>query len=698
MAIGYQVSTVKAAGNLRFAKLAGEERLGEPFRYEVHMLSDRPSIDLAQVLGQKLTLAMSLAESGTRHLNGVITRLSHVGRVGPYEHYLAIIRPNFWLLKQSADCRIFQNKSIPEVVKSVLSDFGIAVNDKLTESYPTIEYCVQYRESNFDFINRLLEKEGIYYFFTHSDGGHEMVLVDAASAHRNIFSTSKLPFQRTGVATRDVVHVWEFTPAQRVTSGTVSLTDYDFEKPRANLDVRSRRDADYDLDQGEVYDYPGKYLETDAGQPYARTQLESLQALEQLCSGKTNAAGIAAGGLFQLTEYPAEQENIEYLIVRAELRIEVVDLQTGQALAAAEAERGRGYTAAFDCVPASEAAFRSPHKTPRPVVGGPHTAVVVGKRGEEIWTDQYGRIKVQFHWDRLGKHDENSTCWLRVAQGWAGGNWGSIFIPRIGQEVVVQFLEGDPDRPLVTGSLYNADQMPPYKLPENMTQSGIKSRSTKDGGEDNFNELRFEDKKDAEEVYFHAERDFTRVVENNDSLKVGFDKKDQGNQTVDIYNDRTVTLDQGNDKLQVKVGDRTVLVDQGDLALVVDKGKRTEQIEGNDELTIRSGNHQTTVNKGDDKLTVSKGNHSITVSAGKSTIQAAQEIVLKVGGSSIKITPQEIALSAPKIKISGDLAVDISSNMGVSVDGGMKVDAKGVMATLQGSANTAVKGGIVMIN
>ncbi len=681
MAIDYRLTTVLGDEQFLFAKLSGRERLGEPFRYEFHLLCEDAQLNFDSMIGTPVSLTMSLganASPAERYLNGIITQLSHVGGAHSHDHYVMIVRPHLWLLKQAADCRIFQNMSIPDIIKEVLRAGGVAIKDSLTESYPSVEYCVQYRESNFDFVSRLMEQEGIYYYFLHSATAHEMVLVDASSAHQAIAGESTVPFSLAGVGAWGVEHLWEFEPARAVTSGMVVLTDYDYQNPRAALEVRTQQLAGYDLEQGEVYDYPGKYVATAVGQTYSRVRLEALQADQSLCRGEGNVHGLAAGGLFTLTAHPRNSDNREYLVVQNELIIEVQNLpgELPEEDESLDAEIRRGFRSRFLAMP-SDIPYRSRPTTPRPVIGGPQTATVVGKANEEIWTDELGRIKVQFHWDRLGHKDENSTCWLRVAQGWAGTQWGSSFIPRIGQEVIVQFLEGDPDRPLVTGSLYNADLLPPYTVP---TQSGIKTRSSKQGTAENFNELRFEDKKDEEEIYFHAERNFTRIVENDDVLKVGFDKKAAGDQTIDIYNHRTVTLEQGDDKLQLKAGSRTILIDQGDVAVTVQHGKRT------------------TVIAADDTLTVQRGNHRIGVDAGKSVIEAAQSIELKVGGSSILIDPSGITLKAVQISIQGSAQVEVKGNTGVSVDGGVKVEVKGAMASLEGQAVAIVKGGLVKIN
>jgi type VI secretion system secreted protein VgrG len=309
--------------------------------------------------------------------------------------------------------------------------------------------------------------------------------------------------------------------------------------------------------------------------------------------------------------------------------------------------------------------------------------VVVGKSGEEIWTDKYGRVKLKFHWDRSDARDENSSCWIRVSQHWAGKNWGAIQIPRIGQEVIVEFEEGDPDRPIVTGRVYNADQMPPYTLPDNQTQSGVLTRSTKQGNTKTFNELRFEDKKDSELIYFHAEKNFERIVENNDTLKVGMEKKDKGDQIIEIWNDRTETVHEGKETITIKKGDRLVTIEKGKETLDVQTGDRQVTVaKGNDTHDIKVGNRVVNIDTGNDDLTIKTGNHTVKISLGKSSTEAMQSIELKVGASSIKIEPSKITLNSVQIEVNGNAQTDV----------------KGTLVNVQGSATTTIKGGIVQVN
>jgi type VI secretion system secreted protein VgrG len=307
------------------------------------------------------------------------------------------------------------------------------------------------------------------------------------------------------------------------------------------------------------------------------------------------------------------------------------------------------------------------------VVHGSQTAVVVGPSGEEIYTDKYGRVKVQFHWDREGKKDANSSCWVRVSSAWAGKSWGAIAIPRIGQEVIVDFLEGNPDRPLITGRVYNNEQMPPYSLPDNQTQSGLKSRSSKSGSTDTFNELRFEDKKGSEEVYFHAEKDLKTVVENNEVLEVGLVKKDPGKQTVTVHGDQTITVNDGNQATTIKKGDQTV-----DVTL----GKQTITVKGNQATTIKQGNRTVELSMGNDTLTIKMGNQTTKLNLGKSATEAMQSIELKVGQNSIKVDQMGVTIKGMMVKIEGQIQTEV----------------KGLITKVDGTAMLMAKGGITMIN
>ena len=627
---------------LLFRGFSATEQLGRLFQFDVDVLSTDAGIQLQDVLGTPMTVQMDLPGGEKRFFNGLVSRFSQEGAVGSLTWYHATLRPWLWFLTRTADCQIFQEMTVPDIIKKVFKDKGFTdVEDKLAGTYRSWVFCVQYRETAFNFVSRLMEQEGIYYYFKHTDGKHQLVLADDYSSHEPFPDYDTVPyFPPTASERRERDHISEWSVAKEVQTGTFVLDSYDFEKPKGDLLVKSTIKKDHAHDDAEFFDHPGEYLVSGEGNAYVNARVQELAVQHEIAQGEGNAHGIAVGSIFTLDGCDREDQNREYLVVSTNCQAHEQGYESGSSAS------DLSFSCNFRAVP-SEVPYRSPRVTPKPIVQGPQTAVVVGPQGEEIWTDKYGRIKVQFFWDRYGKSDENSSCWMRVAQVWSGKEWGAIQIPRIGEEVLVNFLEGDPDQPLVTGRVYNADRMPPYKLPDNQTQSGIKTRSAKGGHPDAFNELRFEDKKDEEEVYFHAEKDFNRVVENNDTLKVGYEKMDPGDQTVEIYNDRTVTLEQGKDKLEVKTGDR--------------------------EVVIGRGNHATAVQQ---------GNHSVAVEAGESTVEAMQSIEFKVGGSSVKIEPAQITLKSVQIVIEGDAMVTV----------------KGAMTEVKADAQLTLKGGVVMIN
>ncbi|SKA50297.1 type VI secretion system secreted protein VgrG, partial [Pseudomonas aeruginosa DSM 50071 = NBRC 12689] len=503
---------------LLLQRMEGREELGRLFAYELHLVSENPNLPLEQLLGKPMSLSLELPGGSRRFFHGIVARCSQVAGHGQFAGYQATLRPWLWLLTRTSDCRIFQNQSVPEIIKQVFRDLGFSdFEDALTRPYREWEYCVQYRETSFDFISRLMEQEGIYYWFRHEQKRHILVLSDAYGAHRSPAGYASVPYYPPTLGHRERDHFFDWQMAREVQPGSLTLNDYDFQRPGARLEVRSNIARPHAAADYPLYDYPGEYVQSQDGEQYARNRIEAIQAQHERVRLRGVVRGIGAGHLFRLSGYPRDDQNREYLVVGAEYRVVQELYETGSGGA------GSQFESELDCIDASQS-FRLLPQTPVPVVRGPQTAVVVGPKGEEIWTDQYGRVKVHFHWDRHDQSNENSSCWIRVSQAWAGKNWGSMQIPRIGQEVIVSFLEGDPDRPIITGRVYNAEQTVPYELPANATQSGMKSRSSKGGTPANFNEIRMEDKKGAEQLYIHAERNQDNLVENDASLSVGHDR------------------------------------------------------------------------------------------------------------------------------------------------------------------------------
>ncbi len=585
--------------------------------------------------------------------------------------YRATLVPWLWFLTRNTNCRIFQEKTVPEIITTVFRDHGFTdFVERFRETYRRWDYCVQYRESDFDFVNRLMEQEGIYYYFTHDESKHEMVLADGVTAHSAAGGYATVPFFPPDEGRlREFEHVYHWSASKEVQTGAYVLNDFDFESPTADLLARSKTILKHDMSKFEMFDYPGEYTKVSEGTTYSQRRIEEQEARFERVRGNSNVLGLQAGSLFTLAGHFRRDQNAEYLIVATNLELSTSEYEAGESGPQLLPE------CSFEAIKSSQV-FRSQRQTPLPRIRGPQTAVVVGRQGEEIYTDKYGRVKVQFHWDREGKSDENSSCWVRVAQSWAGKRWGTIHIPRIGQEVIVEFLEGDPDRPIITGRVYNALEMPPYKLPDNQTQSGIKTHSSSKGTDQNFNELRFEDKKGEEQVYFHAEKDFERVVENNDTLKVGFEKKDDGDQLIEIFNNQKVVIGDAS----AKDGSQTITilknftqtVSKGDATIAIEKGKRSTTIYGDEALTIKSGNRTSVVSAGDDSLQIKAGAHKT---------EAAKSILLKVGGSSIKIDNSGITIKAPQVLVQGSTSATL----------------KAPMASVSGSMVT-VKGSLVQIN
>jgi type VI secretion system secreted protein VgrG len=453
---------------LLFHRMTATEEIGRQFHFELDLLSEDAEIAMDDVLGQPMTVKLLTRDEGERFFNGLVSRFSRVGADHEYTRYRAVLRPWLWFLTRTADCRIYQDVTAVEVIKDVFDRHGFTdLEDTLTGTYRKWVNCVQYRETDFNFVSRLMEQEGIYYYFKHEDGKHMLVLADDSASHDPAEGYDEVPFVPATSTSHHDEHLHSFSITREVHPCDYALGDFDFEKPKADLNVMRNIPREHSMAEFEIYDYPGEYVEAADGESYAGRRIEELQAGFERVRGAGSVRGITVGAVFDLTGHPWESENRSYLVLSSTHEIQVDQYRTGSAAG------GSSCTVTFVGMD-SQSPYRSARITPKPVVQGPQTAIVVGKSGEEIWTDKYGRVKVQFHWDRHGESDENSSCWTRVSQNWAGKNWGGMFIPHIGQEVIVEFLEGDPDRPIITGRVYNADNMAPEGLPGAQTQSVIR--------------------------------------------------------------------------------------------------------------------------------------------------------------------------------------------------------------------------------
>jgi type VI secretion system secreted protein VgrG len=564
--------------DLLFQALAAKAGLSALEEIELDLLSEKPDLAAEKVLGQPMGVELTRADGSKRFFNGICMRFGIAPPVGRYYGYRASVRPWLWYLTRTADCRIFQDMNVKEIVEKVFADHGAVANFefKLDRSYRTRVYCVQYRETDFNFVARLLEDEGIYWYFEHTAGQHKLVLVDDPSFHEPAPGCEKLPFYGNAGQVppgKEFVGQWSFS--REVQTGRVALTSYDFEKPSVALDTNAAHPRSHSLADYEQFDFQGEYTLKSDGQQLADNRTEELAARHERLAGSTNAQAFATGHVFELTRHWREDQNARYLITHTQHNIRVNGYESGNP--AGE------YGCSFAAQPAAQV-FRPQRRTPKPFVQGPQTAVVVGPAGEEIFTDKYGRVKVQFHWDRYGKKNEKSSCWVRTSSPWAGKSFGFVQVPRINQEVVVDFLEGDPDQPLITGRVYNAEQMPPWELPANATQSGLLTRSSKTGVYSNANALRFEDKKGEEQLWLHAEKDQLTEVEHDEDKWVGNDRRKtiDRDETNHIKRDRTETVDR-NEKINVH-GWRTEEVDL-DETITIHKN-RTETVDLNETISI----------------------------------------------------------------------------------------------------------------
>ena len=484
--------------------------------YSVRLLHRSMQVDVRALLGKPLTLTINTA-AAPRHINGVIASFALVGQEGDADRYFvyeARVVPWFWLASHKKEFRIYQNQSVPEIVKQVLTPYGYAFAFDLVESYAPRVYCVQYDETDFQFVSRLLEAEGIHYYFHHEQKQHTLVMSDEIQSHKHVdgykyvryFTEDKLALPQQDYMTHVAVY-------QDLRPGQYTTNDYDFTKPKVNLAAREQIKLEHEHNQAEIYEWPGNYRNDPLGERYARQRMQEQHHVRDTRMLRSTARGVATGSLFNLMSCPRIEENREYVVLSTRYDLKESNYHSVSSLEEA-AQNGR--RCLFDLtVQCATLPFRPPRVTRKPRTQGPQTAVVVGPEGKEIWTNEYGQVKVHFHWDRYDKKDENSSCWIRVSSSWASGSFGAIQVPRIGDEVIVDFLNGDPDEPIITGRVYNAAMMPPWALPDNATRMGMHSRSTPDGTYTTANSIRLEDKMGQEELFMHAQKDFHTGIRNN---------------------------------------------------------------------------------------------------------------------------------------------------------------------------------------
>ncbi len=495
---------------LLLESMHGSEALGRLFHFSLDLYAEEP-VDPNKILCLNITVRLDLISGGYRYFNGYVSRfaLVSIDESTPAEkiyHYRAEVVPWLWFLTRQADCRIFQDMTVPDIIQKIIKDRGFSnVKSDLSGTYRKWVNCVQYRETDFNFISRLMENEGIYYFFDHEDGKHFLHLCDSPTAHKAADGAESLHHDTGPVPSSDNDnHIWDWSLGQEITPNSFAHNDYDPLQPKAQLLSPSNVSHEHDPDTYEIYDYPGGYVTGDEGKTYAKIRMEELESVYEVGHGSSSSRGIHVGAIFKLEDHPVCDG--EYLVTAVNYQLKNNALEVG--VGGGEED---DFSCMITCIP-KKYTFRTARTTPKPLVMGPQTAKVTTPKGEEIHCDKYGRVKVKFHWDRSIEVNENSSCWVRVSQPWAGKKWGVVSIPRKDQEVIVEFLEGDPDNPIITGRVFNADQMPPYELPANATQTSFKSNA-KSGG--NFNEIRLEDKDNEGQLYTYAGHNYDLRVKND---------------------------------------------------------------------------------------------------------------------------------------------------------------------------------------
>lgn len=656
--------SASSASGLYPQALSGEESLNTLGTHVFHGVNQGTALPLSDVINTHATVILH-NDTFVRPVDTLVAEIRQLPADATAERYQLLLRPWLWWLTLASNNRIFQNLSTSDIVTTIFKAHGFTdFKLSLTGTYTPREYCVQYAETDFAFISRLLEEEGIFWFFTHEPGKHALVLADSNDAFVQIPNGPKVPYVGQQIGIREMHGIRSAQLCVQAVAGMYRATDYEFTTPTTSLYGQAEAVAG----PRSIYEHPGGYTAKARGDALTKQRIDGLRSQEKRLVGDSDCRWLVPGHWFTLTGHDDAALNIDWVVTSV----------------SHEADHEH-YRNRFEAIPKATA-YRPARVTPKPRMHT-QTAKVVGKAGEEIWTDEYGRIMIQFPWDRDGKNDEASSCWVRVALPWSGKGFGMQFVPRIGQEVIVTFIDGDPDRPLVTGCVYNGDNALPYALPANQTQSGIKTQSSKGGG--GFNELRFEDKKDAEEVFLQAQKDLKINVLNDSTATVGHDE------TLTVQNARTRTVKEGDETVTLEKGKRSVTIQTGSDSLDV-KDTRTVKV-GSDHKQSTGGDyaHQVT------------GNYSLTVD-GNMTIKVAGTLTLQSDGSLLIKTADSLTTQAA-MDLTHKSGTAFTNQAGTSLmnkaattltnDAGISLTNKGgAEQTVDGGGMLTIKGGIVKVN
>ena len=670
-----RIETPLGTDALLITALSGTEGVSTLFHFQAELIGRDEKADFDGIVGQGVTISIA-AGDGPRYVNGIVSRFSQSGTVGDHASYHAEIVPWLWFLTRTSDCRIFQKKSVPDIVKQIFGEYGFSdFRFRLTGTYEPREYCVQYRETDFNFIARLLEEEGIFFFFAHEDGKHTLVVADGPRALEPCPVLDRVRFihEQVSLGEDDVV-TW-FSKEQEVRAAKVTHTDYNFETPSLDLAASA---TGCDTRKYELYDYPAYATKRDRTEALAQVRQQEEDVSRVLFRGAGYVRSFTPGYKFSLQAWGAGVEaTFDGTYVLTALRHRASESYVGGE------DSEVSYENDFECIEAS-VALRPARRTPRPVVHGVQTAVVVGPAGEEIFVDKFARVKVQFFWDREGKRDENSSCWLRVSQPWAGKGWGGVSIPRIGQEVVVSFLEGDPDQPIIVGRVYNGEQMPPYGLPGGGVVSGLKSQTHKGKG---YNELSMDDTAGKEKITIHGQYNLNTTIEHDESHHIKNDRSItvDGTHTETVKKDTSITIVQGNLTHKVNTGTANYYV----------KAPVTEIFDATQETTVKQ-NISITSTEGEILIDAAK---KITLHTGDSMIEMTKEGKITIHGKNIVITGDTDAkVSAPKTEVSGTDEAKIGcGNQNSSYDKGKTAHA-GASINSSATGMHEITGAVVKIN